>query len=374
MKKILMISKFWKEYNRSGMGFCSSKHYEILLGLGYEVSRVSTESICGSEVSLAPPTFHVCVKGSGALYSPVSIDIQRLANIIKRVNPDILVVEAWQTGISEKAIELAHALEIPVVMISHGISIFPFDFSFKSLLRSILWVPYALITLPRIIRKLSAITTLNKEGRTFRLIDREIAKLFNKELYHLTNFPVNHYVGKLKPFSTRRKQILCVGYYSYVKNQIKALEILKLMPTSFVMIFVGEKNGGYYKKVINFVKENKLNDRVEFYEDTEINLSNLYGSSLFCLSTSITEVLPLFLLESMASGVPFVGTNVGVNDQLGGGFISNSNKKIVDFILALSDDELLWNKYSNICLEDIHKNYSEEIVTCQLKKIIESAL
>jgi len=140
------------------------------------------------------------------------------------------------------------------------------------------------------------------------------------------------------------------------------------------MIFVGEKNGGYYKKVINFVKENKLNDRVEFYEDTEINLSNLYGSSLFCLSTSITEVLPLFLLESMASGVPFVGTNVGVNDQLGGGFISNSNKKIVDFILALSEDELLWNKYSNICLEDIRKNHSEEIVTCQLKKIIESAL
>ena len=85
MKKILMISKFWKEYNRSGMGFCSSKHYEILLGLGYEVSRISTESIFGSEGSLASRTFHVSVKGSGSLYSSVSIDKQRLANIIKSV-------------------------------------------------------------------------------------------------------------------------------------------------------------------------------------------------------------------------------------------------------------------------------------------------
>jgi glycosyltransferase involved in cell wall biosynthesis len=374
MKKILMISKFWKEYNRSGVGFCSSKHYEILLGLGYEVSRISTESIFGSEGSLASRTFHVSVKGSGSLYSSVSIDKQRLANIIKSVNPDILLVEAWQTGISEKAIELAHAQQLPVVMISHGISILPYDFSLKSILRFILWIPYAFITLPRITSKLTAITTLSKAGKTFRLIDREMAKVFKKDVYDLTNFPINHYRGRPKPFSVRRRQILCVGYFSFVKNQIKALEILKLLPISFEMIFVGEKQGHYYGKMITLVEKNGLNNRVKFYEDKEISLNNLFGSSLFCLSTSITEVLPLFLLESMASGTPFAATNVGVNDQLDGGYISNSNQKIVDFILALSEDELLWNKYSNICLEDIRKNYTEENVTYQLKKIIESTL
>ena len=373
-KKILIVSKFWQEYNHSGMGFCTSKHYEFLLQLGYQVSRISTEIISNPSNSSVEMTYHVAAKGSGSLYSRVSIDKKKLAEAIKVTQPDIIFVEAWQTGISEKAIDIAYSQKIPVVMISHGISILPYNFSLWSIIRSILWLPYALTTLPLTINKLTATTTLSLTASTFRLIDRDIARMFGKKLFHLTNFPVNHHQGSIMSFSSRQHQLLCVGYFSKVKNQIRSLKILKLLHPSFKMIFVGKKEGDYYKKVIKFVKKNELQDRVTFYEDTEIQLSELYRNSFLCLSSSITEVLPLFLLESMASGTPFVATNVGMNKQLGGGFVSNSNRKIARFILSMSSNEILWNKFSNICLVESKNIYSKEIVALQLEDIVNSVL
>lgn len=371
MKRILVVSKFWKEYDKSGMGFSSSKHYQILLDCGYDVKRIVTKEISSPDDG-SHDFFYIKSEGAGSLYSSVVVDEKKLGNVIKKVNPDLIFVEAWQTGLSEKTINLAYDQKIPVVMISHGISILPYNFSLKSFLRTLLWIPYALSTFPRTLNKLTAITALSKQGNSFRLIDRDCAKLFKKEIYLLSNLPVNH--GRLRSYAGRKRQILCIGYFSFVKNQIKALKVLKMLPTDFEMVFVGDKEGAYYKKTIAFIDQNNLWDRVKIYQDKEVKLSELYEQVLVVMSSSITEVLSLVLLESMATGTPFVATNVGVNSQLSGGLISNSNREMADFILQLADSESFWNIYSKRCLDEVNMKHSNDIITKQMNDLVESVL
>lgn len=370
MNTILIVSRFWQEYDNSGMGFCSSMHYEILLDAGYNVKRIGTTDV--SSDNSIDDYFYVRAEGAGSIYSKVSLDREELLDLLKTIKPNLILIEGWQTGIGEETVDLAYQLQIPVVIISHGLSLLPYDLSFSSIIRSLLWAPFALVTFPKTLRKLTAITTLHRFASSTRFSDRKCAELFNKEVFLLSNQPVNH--GRVQGYFGRKKQILCLGYFSEVKNQLKALKILQLLPTDIEMVFVGNKEGAYYKKMTIFIERNSLCDRVKIYEDKEVNISELYEQVLVVLSSSITEALPLVLLEAMATGTPFVATDVGANSQLRGGFVSNSNKEICKFISELAKSENLWNRYSENGIEDVRMNYSSDLIREQMSTLVTSIL
>ena len=353
------------------MGFCSSIHYQILLDSGYNVKRIGTKNIISNSNDV-DDFFYIKSEGAGSLYSKVILDEKKLGDVIKKINPDLIFIEGWQTGIGEKTIDLAYGLQIPVVMISHGLSLLPYNFSPKSIIRSFLWIYFTFVTFPKTFKKLTAITTLHKLANSVRFTDRCYARIFKKEVFLLSNLPVNH--GTPRSYEGRKRQILCPGYFSFVKNQIKALKILKLLPPDIEMVFVGDKKGDYYKKMTAFIDQNNLWDRVKIYEDKEVKLPELYEQVLVVLSSSITEALSLVLLESMATGTPFVATNVGANSRLTGGFASNSNKKIAEFISKLANSEHVWNVYSKRGLDEIEIHHSHNLITNQMNNIVESVL
>lgn len=128
---------------------------------------------------------------------------------------------------------------------------------------------------------------------------------------------------------------LYVGNYCQRKNQMRAIELFyksdKLK--DFGLILIGGADNKYCK---NLKRRNEQLNLIHGKRDIRI----LYGqnrdaiieytkSAYATIMTSTFEFYPIVLVESMAAGVPFISTNVGIVRMLPGGVICNNSK---DFI------------------------------------------
>jgi len=258
-------------------------------------------------------------------------------------------------------------------MISHGISIHPYSNTLRNLFRYFAWLPYKWFFLPKRIQKISAITALDLNVKSPRFYDRDIAKALNKPVFELTNSPVLNPLPR-KVRIERKNQILMVGYFSEVKNQMRALELLNVLPNSITMMFVGKKEGAYYQRCQEYVRQHNLETRAVFYEDHAINLSKEFSESVLVLQTSITEALPITLLEAMASGTPFVATPVGAVGALQGGLSAEGFLKQVSAIKDLLEDQLLWETLSTQGKAVSEQKFTDAIVKKQLWNAVNSTV
>lgn len=92
------------------------------------------------------------------------------------------------------------------------------------------------------------------------------------------------------------------------------------------------------------------------------------------LSTSKTEVLPVILLEAMASGTPFVATSVGAVSSLRAGIIANDIDGQRMAISSLANDRDLWSRTSLIGRKEYELRYSYESISISLKHAINIAI
>ena len=169
----------------------------------------------------------------------------------------------------------------------------------------------------------------------------------------------------------RKPQILVIGYYSRIKNQLDAVDLAATIPQGFNFKFVGPKHGSYYKKCVHRVATLGIKEKVFFLDDSECNLAEEISNSLLVLSTSITEALPITLIESMAAGTPFVATDVGAVSSLKGGIIAYGILDMRKHLLRLLIDHEIWNKLSLQGREKYYESYTESIVGDQLFKAID---
>jgi len=281
----------------------------------------------------------------------------------------LVIVEAWQTALTDSSIDIAYDLNIPVLMISHGISIYPYSLRLSDLIRFLAWWPYKVRKLSSRIGKLSAITCLDSYSKSTRFYDRDIALKLNIPLLELVNSPV-HTPKTILPRAERKLQILVIGYFSEVKNQLDALDILSHLPEDLEMRFIGRRTGGYYLKCLKHVKKLKIEKRVIFSEDNECNIAEEISKSLLILNTSITEALPVTLLEAMASGTPFVASPVGATPSLDCGVIVSNKADKKRAILSLMNDINYWNKVSTNGLTLFKNRYTEKHVKFSLSNAV----
>ena len=159
-----------------------------------------------------------------------------------------------------------------------------------------------------------------------------------------------------------------VGYFSRIKNQISGIRIIRRLPREYNLLLVGSKKGFYYNfcKLLSFFYG--INDRILFKDDRECNIAQEISSSKLLLLTSITEVLPIVLLESMASGTPFVATNVGATHKLAGGVIANDFHEQIKAIMQILSRNELWQQYSAEGVIQVQSEYNEENVKKSLIK------
>ncbi len=367
-----MVSRSWPADERSGVSLAAQKHANMLIDAGHELHILGSSATIEQE-TLNAEKYHIPCSGSGALYAPARVNKKLLRDTIESINPNLIILEAWQTALTEAAIDIAYEKNIPSLMISHGISIHPYSNSLRNLFRYLAWLPYKWLSLPRRIQKISAITALDLNGTSPRFYDRDLAKAFNKPVFELTNSPALNPLPS-KGRIERKNQILLVGYFSEVKNQMRALEILNVLPKSTTMMLVGKKEGAYYERCQEYVKQHKLETRAVFYEDHAINLSKEFSESVLVLQTSITEALPITLLEAMASGTPFVATPVGAVGALRGGLSAEGFLKQVSAIKDLLEDQLLWETLSAQGKVVSEQRFTNAIVKKQLWSAIDGTV
>jgi glycosyltransferase involved in cell wall biosynthesis len=373
MTKIMVVSRSWPAHERSGVSLVAMKHAQFLMDAGYDVVIVGSHKEFSLISSPILRSIHVNAKGSGAIYSPVRINKADLRSAIIEVKPDLVVTESWQTALTDTAVQIAAQLNIPVLMVSHGISIYPFLVSFKEILRSLAWLPYKFFKLPSLIKKLSVITTLDIQSKSNRFADRDLAKIFGVPIVKLRNSPINFYANFI-PKSQRKKQILVVGYFSRIKNQIAAISLLRLLSSDINLCFVGDRKGDYFEKCINYAQKNKLLERIRFLQDDECDLGLEIASSLLVFSPSITEALPIVLVESMASGTPFVATSVGAVPSFQGGVIADTISSQVEAIKRFIVDDRFWTQFSDAGIFQYKNEFSESHVRAQLLDAVSLAL
>lgn len=369
----MILSRSWPPHERSGVSLVAMKHAQFLIESGHDVVIVRSQGEFSSKSNHTMHSFYINAKGSGAIYSPVRINKIDLRNVIMRAKPDLVVTESWQTAITDTAVQIASQMNIPVLMVSHGISIYPFSLRVEDILRSLAWLPYRFFKLPSLIKKLSAITTLDMQSKSKRFVDRNLANKFGIPVVELRNSPINFYDSFI-PRSQRKKQILVVGYFTRIKNQMAAISLINLLSSEINLCFVGDRKGNYFEKCNKHMRKNKLDQRIRFLQDDECDLGFEIASSLLVFSPSITEVLPIILVESMASGTPFVATSVGAVPGFHGGIVTNTKSLQIEAIKRFIGDHRYWTQYSDAGMIQYKNEFTDSHVRTQLLHAVSLAL
>lgn len=370
--RILVVSRSWPSNERSGVSLAAACHVATLIKGGFDVAmmgacpEILTEEVNGCE------RFHIAATGSGALYSPSKIDFSAMLRVFDGFSPELVIVEAWQTALTDAAVDFAQAKGIPVLMISHGISIDAPTLSLVDRIKAICWLPWRL-RLPSRLRGLSALAVLDIDTVSPRFLDRQLAYRLGVPVCELANQAIN-FSARGPAYDLREKQIIIVGYYSRIKNQLAAIRLFANLPSDLRLLCVGRREGKYFAACQALARSLGVLDRVSFVEDHEISLADEIANSLLMLSTSITEVLPICLLEAMASGTPFVATPVGAVPSLRGGVVAAGEKLQMAEAYRIISEPPLWQALSDAGVLQYEQRFSAERVGEQLLSAVNLAM
>jgi glycosyltransferase involved in cell wall biosynthesis len=166
-----------------------------------------------------------------------------------------------------------------------------------------------------------------------KVADFFISSNLYKKPYILPN-SINEIVFSLKNNTFSQKQIMFVGYNSYIKDIptfAKALYHLKYhleyndFRVRFCLTQIFEQND--IEEIIQIFKSNKIDSLVDIIPQvSRIEIANYYQQSNVFVSTSVAETFGIASLEAMFCGTPVVAVdNGGIRD-----FLSPKNGILVD--------------------------------------------
>ncbi|WP_456391113.1 GT4 family glycosyltransferase PelF [Hydrogenimonas sp.] len=140
----------------------------------------------------------------------------------------------------------------------------------------------------------------------------------------------------------------------------------------------------YYKECLNMVKALKLEENIEFLGFR--NIKEILPLSGLLTLTSISEGMPLVVLEGFAAGLPAVATDVGsCRDLIYGGLdeediaigkagavtkIANPAEMAAQYLRIL-DDEELWRKMQQNALRRVNRYYRQDMFLERYEKLYE---
>lgn len=366
---ILLVSWTHPIKDSNGVSNAANLHLRFLREMGHKVIVICPKNFKSNLDELNSDVVYISAKGNGSLFRNNYFDKNSATEILESYKPHLVLCESWQNSITENFINICYKYKVPCVVISHGISLHPFSFNIINLLRSFQWLLYWL-QFKKLISKISALTVLSFNFDSNRLYDLKIAKEINLKIFKLTNTAYNLSTSYL-PFFSRKKTILIVGYFTDIKNQLLALNFASHPSLNiYQFIFIGEKSGTYFNKCIKFAESLKLKN-VKFLNDKECSISNELSECTLLLSTSITEVLPLVILESIASGTPFLAPNVGLIPEIKGGLVYKNDLDFIEKIHTIMSNPVVWSEKSIEGLNYFNEFHKADVVRQQLFTVVD---
>lgn len=163
------------------------------------------------------------------------------------------------------------------------------------------------------------------------------------------------------------KRLVHLGGWRYEKdhiNLLKAFVMLRKKRSEWTLHLVGKDYGDDYSDTIHrFIKENELQEVVFIYGMCTDIKHILKQASIGVLS-SVSEGLPLCLIEFGMSKIPAVTTNVGQCSEVIKTkelVVSNKNStELAKAIDLLIDDEEYYHRQALVLHEHVSMNFSEE--------------
>jgi glycosyltransferase involved in cell wall biosynthesis len=166
--------------------------------------------------------------------------------------------------------------------------------------------------------------------------------------------------------------IVQVSAFRIQKDQKTLIEALSLLPLNVKLILVG--NGVLKKECEEFTEVLGLNERVLFLGQ-RMDIPQLLKMADIVVLSSKYEGLSLSSIEGMASGRPFVASDVpGLSEIVGGAgvlFECGNEKELATRIQALLDDKNYYDAVVSACQEK-SKQYDIQIMVDKHIKLYES--
>ncbi|CDZ78060.1 Spore coat protein SA [Legionella massiliensis] len=149
---------------------------------------------------------------------------------------------------------------------------------------------------------------------------------------------------------------------------------------------IGNEDPEYAQECLDYISLMGLKDHIHFIEEGDM-LYILANAGLIVLS-SISEGMPLVLLESLAAGIPVIATSVGACKELiegrdeedralgkCGAVISITNASMLaEEAVKLLNNRALWQQAHKVCITRVEKYYTQEKMVNSYNDIYQKAL
>lgn len=357
MKVIITVNTYYPL--NDGVQFVTQYHAEGLVKKGHNVTVVTRkinnlpiyEVFNGVKiVRVEAYTKHTIHRGDKKLYQNKILELTN--------NADVLINVCAQTATTDWVYDILEKINCKKVLYMHGMISYEWSkYNFKSFstvlskfLNNIRWKIYYK----------NSISYFKKYEGTIHLHEFDDAyKFFKKK--SITNCAVIENAAADiffdSPNSLHKNQsdnyIICVANYIELKNQELCLEsFYKSSISNFSLIFIGNSETPYYNKLIkknkDLIKKFGKKD-VKFLKNInrEDVIQYIRNAKIYLLGSN-TEKYPVSIIEAMASGIPFISTNVGCVKFLPGGVVINNSNEMAYWINKLCEDDKLANFYGEM--------------------------
>lgn len=310
-------------------------------------------------------------------------DLAGYRDLITRLckDADVLLNICTQTATTETLYPILDKLPCKKVLYLHGIYDFSwhrFNFNSISAFMHKLWNNvrwrYDYLKNAKYLKKYSDVIQLHKMDNS---------NLFFKEKFGITPKVISNAAEPAffnvleKNIKNRKvnKYAICVSNYIPRKNQELILEAFyKTKDKNIGLVLIGSKKTPYYYKLkqIKTKLDNLYGKRkVEILTNVPRNEIPLYvkNASIYLLGSE-WEAFPISIVESMASGVPYISTDVGIVKYLPGGIIANSKDDIAFWIDLLNSNLKVAENIGLVGRNYALSHLSESVNVKYLQKIL----
>lgn len=176
----------------------------------------------------------------------------------------------------------------------------------------------------------------------------------------------------------KKNQIINVGTYSPGKNQLTCLKAFyEADIPDWKLVLIGPQKNKYYNRVVAYKAflDKKFGYR---HVDIKVGISraetiNEVMQSKIYLLTSISEMFPVSLIESMAAGCTWISTDVGINRYLPGGEICKTSLEMAQEIERIVENKY-WLTKGKLAKKFTQENCRKSVQVKSLEHILIAAI
>lgn len=213
----------------------------------------------------------------------------------------------------------------------------------------------------------------------------------NKTIVIPNGTDINKFASVRRPASAEIPKIVCfVGRVVRIKDVKTFIRSVAIMATKDNEIrawikTIGNDDPDYLQECIDYISLMGVEDKIQFV--TEGDMLDILSQIGILILSSISEGMPLVLLESLAAGIPVISTTVGAcreiiegrdeeDKALGkcGAVVSIVNASMLaEEAVKLLNDRQLWLNAREVCIKRVEKYYNQKDMINAYRKIYHKA-